>query len=225
MEPVIFIAIAALVIAAIIFGIIAERKRREALLQVATQLGLRFSPDRDRALGRRYGFLDKLARGSNRYAFNTFTGGHRGHDVQVFDYHYETHSTDSKGRRQTHHHHLGVHVLRLERDFPELVIAPEGFFSKIAQAFGYDDIDFESHEFSSKFVVRSQDKKFAYDFCHSRMMEHLLANPTLNIELDANVLSIIHSGRLKPENIASTLDQLITLRGLMPDYLFDRSRA
>jgi hypothetical protein len=119
---------------------------------------------------------------SNRYVFNTLSRL-PGHGVTAFDYHYETHSTDSKGHRQTHHHYFSCFLLHLPRSFPELVIAREGFFSKVAQAFGYDDIDFESHEFSRKFCVRSPDKKFAYDICNARMMEYLLANDDLTIEL------------------------------------------
>ena len=40
--------------------------------------------------------------------------------------------------------------------------------------FGYQDIKFESAEFSKTFCVRSPDKKFAYDVCNAKMMEYLL---------------------------------------------------
>ena len=43
--------------------------------------------------------------------------------------------------------------------YPEAIIASGmGVFSKIAQAFGYDDIDFESHEFSRRVCVRAADR-------------------------------------------------------------------
>jgi hypothetical protein len=171
-------------------------------------------------LARRYNFLDKLRTGDNRYAFNALSGNHQGHEVTAFDYHYETHSTDSKGHRQTHHHYLSVFILHLPVSFPELVIGREGFFSKVAQAFGYDDIDFESHEFSRKFCVRSKNKKFAYDVCHARMMEYLLANDDLTIEIDGDALAITFNSRLHPERIEPNLDRLVALRSLMPDYLF-----
>jgi hypothetical protein len=101
-------------------------------------------------------------------------GNYRGHEILAFDYHYETDSTDSKGHRNTNHHWFSFYLLFLPRSVPDLTIVPEGIFSKIAQAFGYDDIDFESAEFSRKFCVRSADKKFAYDICNSRMIEYLL---------------------------------------------------
>ena len=101
-----------------------------------------------------------------------------------------------------------------------LTIAREGVFSKIAQAFGYDDIDFESHEFSRKFCVRSKDKKFAYDVCNARMIEYLLANDDLNIEIEGMALAIGFGDTLAPERIEPNLQRLVQLRGLMPYYLF-----
>ena len=181
-EIVFFVAFAALAIVVAILGARAAKKRREAFALVAQRLGLSFSPDRDSNLASYFGFLDKLAQGSNRYAFNILRGNFRGYPIHAFDYHYETHSRDSKGNRQTHNHYFSCLILTVEKAFPELTIAGEGFFSKIAQGLGYDDIDFESHEFSRTFCVRSKDKKFAYDFCHARLMEYLLQNQDLAIE-------------------------------------------
>jgi hypothetical protein len=222
-QVVVIVGIIALIIVAAIFGHIAAKKRREAMVALAARLGLRFDPDRDRDLARRYQFLDKLRAGDNRYAFNILSGNYQKHDVMAFDYHYETHSTDSKGRRQTHHHYFSFFLLHLPVSFPELVIAREGFFSKVVQAFGYDDIDFESHEFSRRFCVRSRDKKFAYDVCNARMIEYLLANDDLTVEVEGPALAVSFSSRLSPEQIESNLNRLIALRSLMPDYLFSRS--
>ena len=203
-------------------GAIAARKRREAMVALAGRLGLSFSPAKDRGIATRYKFLDKLRSGSNRYAFNILSGMYREQDVMAFDYHYETHSTDSKGRRQTHHHYFSFFVLHLPVSFPELVIGREGFFSKIAQAFGYDDIDFESHEFSRKFCVRSPNKKFAYDVCNARMIEYLLANRDLSIEIENDSLAIFFGSRLSPDKIEPNLNRLVEVRSLMPSYLFSQ---
>ncbi len=216
-----FIIVLVCVVGAIIWGIYAGKKRREEMGELAATLGLQFSGERDYQIAERYAFLDKLRQGSNRYAYNMISGTLQEHEVVMFDYHYETHSTDSKGRRQTHHHHFSFFILTLEKFFPELTIAKESFFSKIAQAVGFDDIDFESHEFSKKFVVRSKDKKFAYDFCNAQMIDYLLSHPDINIEVDQNSLALGFGSKLKIEQIETHLDQLITIRSLMPDYLFD----
>src|SRR5512135_3596552 len=130
----IFILFALLIIGAAIYSAIAARKRREALFGLATRLGLDFSPANNRELADRFGFLDKLAQGSNRYAFNVISGSYRQNQVLVFDYHYETYSTDSKGNRQTQHHYFSFFILLLPLNFPELKITREGLLSKIAQA-------------------------------------------------------------------------------------------
>lgn len=223
MNVVVIIGVIAIIIVAAVLGHLAAKKRREAMLALAARLGLRFDPGHDRGLASRYQFLDKLRVGDNRYAFNVLSGTYQNHDVTAFDYHYETHSTDSKGHRQTHHHYFSFFLLLMTASFPELIIAREGFFSKIAQAIGYDDIDFESHEFSRKFCVRSKDKKFAYDVCNARMMEYLLANDDLAIEIEGPAIGISFSSRMSPEQIESNLNRLIAVRSLMPEYLFTRS--
>lgn len=207
-------------IGAIVWGIRAGKKRRDDMTLLADRLGLSFSHERNYRMADRYSFLDKLRQGSNRYAYNIMSGSYQNHRVTVFDYHFETHSTDSKGRRQTHHYHFSFFILELEKDFPELTIAKEGLFSKIAQAVGYDDIDFESHEFSKRFVVRSKDKKFAYDFCNAQMIEYLLGIADLNIEVDQNMLALGFGSCLKVEEIEPRLTQLVEIRSLMPNYLF-----
>jgi hypothetical protein len=215
-------AFIALFVAFAVIGHLQAKKRREAFSTLAMDLGLSFSPEKDHGVPARYTFLDKLRQGSNRYAFNVLQGRYRDHAVCIFDFHYETHSTDSKGRRQTHHHYFSFFILSLPRAFPELTIGPEGIFSKLAQAVGFDDIDFESAEFSRRFCVRSKDKKFAYDFCHARMIEFLLSHGgKMAIEVENQALALGCNSRLKPEQVRPHLDHLISIRELMPDYLFE----
>lgn len=217
MRPLIVVGFIAIVVILGVLSYIRAWKRREAMAAVAAKLGLRFAPAKNRGMARRYRFLDKLRKGSNRYAFNILSGSYQGHDLILFDYHYQTGSG-----KNTHHHYFSFFILHLTVSFPELVIGPEGVFSKIAQAIGYDDIDFESHEFSRKFCVRSRDKKFAYDVCNARVIEYLLSNTDLSIEIEGNVLAISLRTRLAPEDIEPNLNRLITVRLLMPEYLFSR---
>ncbi len=219
----IFILVAAIIIAAVIFGARAAKKRREELATLAVRLGLNYRADNDGSLADRFAFLNALAQGSNRYAFNILSGTYQSHEVLVFDYHYETHSTDSKGRRQTHHHYFSCFILLLPRSFPELRITREGWLSKIAQAFGFDDIDLESAEFSRAFCVRSKDKRFAYDVCHAQMMEYLLANRDLSLEIEDRALALAFGTRLSAGQIESNLQRLLAIRSLLPDYLFTKA--
>lgn len=216
MPPFIFIfGFIAVFIVILVVGAIVAAKRREAFRALSSRLGLQYRPGKDRDMARRYKFLDKLRRGHNRYAYNILSGNYKGHELILFDYHYQTGSG-----KNTHHYYFSFFMLQLPIFFPELVIGPEGVFSKIAQAVGYDDIDFESHEFSRKFCVRSKDKKFAYDVCNGRMIEYLLSNRDFSIEIEGNILAIAFNRKLRPEQIEPNLNRLLEVRSLMPDYLF-----
>lgn len=214
MEIFAVVTIALVVLAALLLSHLFQRRRTAAMEAVAARLGLGFRAENDRELARRLEFLDKLDRGSNRYVSNCLDGEWQSERVMVFDYHYQT----SSGRH-TQHHHFSVAMLVLPRVFPELLVSPESFLSKIAQAAGYDDIDFESAEFSRAFCVRSRDKKFAYDVCHPRMMEFLLRDRGLVLEIDGNVLALVFEPRLDPREIESRLHQLLEIRRQLPEYL------
>ena len=87
--------------------------------------------------------------------------------------------------------------------------------------FGYQDINFESAEFSKAFNVRSPDKKFAYDVCNAAMMEYLLANRDLSVELENEAIALAFSSRLAAEQIELNLQRLVEIRSRLPEYLFN----
>ena len=223
MEFVLFIVVAIIVIVAVIllavYGSHVARQRTLAMQQVAQSLGLEFHDLQDASLDERFPFLNKLCQGANRYAYNIMSGNFHGHPVVAFDYHYETHSNDSKGRRKTNHHYFSFFILTFPHSFPELLICQESWFSPIAQFFGFDDINFESAEFSSRFHVRSPDKRYAYDVCHSQMIEYLLANQDLNIEIEHNCLTLFFGSCLEPGHVPYNFGRLVAIRELFPDYL------
>ena len=219
-----FVIVAVLVVAAIgaIYGAIQARKRQEGLFELAQRLSLDFSPAEDHELADRYGFLKELAEGENRYACNVLSGTYQQNQVLAFDYHYETY-TEGKGGRQTHHHWLSFFILTLPAVFPDLTIRRENFLTKVAEAFGYQDIKFESAEFSKAFCVRSPDKKFAYDVCNAQMMEYLLANRDLSVEIENQVLALAFNTRLSVEQIEANLQRLVEIRSRLPEYLFTQN--
>ena len=202
-------------------GHLQAKKRREAFQLLAQQWGFRFYPEKDSGFASRYSFLDHMDDGHRRYAYNRLSGNVEGAEVNVFDYHYETYSQDSKGRRTTNHHHFSIFTMDLSQRFPELNIEREGFFSKIGQALGFDDIDFESLEFSKRYKVKSRDKKFAYDFCNAQMIDYLLRQRDLIIEVDGATLALTFRGKLAIERIRPNFERLQAIRSFMPNYLFN----
>jgi hypothetical protein len=163
----IFIAVA-LVVAYLSYR--AGKKRQEALFQLAQSIGLEYSIEDPFNLPVRLGTINAFSRGDSQKAANVLYGTYGSREVGAFDYQY---STGSGKDRSTHHFSACVHSL--ECAFPRLMIRPEGFFDKVADVLGFEDIDFESDEFSRKFRVTSDNRKFAYDVCYPQMMEWLLA--------------------------------------------------
>jgi hypothetical protein len=207
--------VAVAVCAAMYFHAQEERKRRDEMTSLAGRLGLHFTADRDKQLPERFRFLDRLAEGSDRYALNVISGNYNDHRVLLFDYHYVI--SDGKNRQPCD---ISFFMLFLPLPLPELQIAPKGAFAKLAGVFGFQDINFESAEFSRAFRVRARDRKFAYDVCNPGMMQFLLGNRDLSIEIEGRVLALEFDRRLNTTEMVHNLTRLLQVRALMPKYLF-----
>jgi len=165
-------------------------KRREALGAVARRLGLRFHPSDDPSLHRnfRHSIFQK---GRDRKSTNNMLGFIEisGHPVEVRmgDYAYVTGSGKS---RQTHLLSYACFLLPF-LGTPDLLIREENLGDKLLGGLGFDDIDFESEEFSRRFWVKSGDKRYGYDVIHPRMMEFLLEGPTPQVEIVRDVCLVL----------------------------------
>jgi hypothetical protein len=219
MMPVIFVLVFVGVVIGGVINNIVQRKRREGLFELAARLNLNFDTGQDYGIPGRFGFLKQLDQGDNRYATNVLSGTYQQNEVLALDYHYETYTHDKNGT-QTHHHWFSCFILTLPVSFPDLTIRRENLFTKVAEVFGYQDIKFESAEFSKTFLVRSPDKKFAYDVCNVKMMEYLLANRDLSIEFENEVIALVCGTRLAVEQFELNLQRLIEIRSRLPEYLF-----
>lgn len=189
-----------LVIALAIYGHKKEKERQAALRAWAARHGLYFQEDKVTGFDYEHGEFDCLRQGDNRYAYNIMAGNLEGLESKLFDYHYETHSTDSKGNRTTQHHRFSAVIIGSPFRLQPLVIRPEHVFHKISAAFGWDDIDFESAEFSRRYYVKSPDKRWAYDVIHGRIMEMLLEVKGYYFECDSR--SMICYGSSKRFDVA-----------------------
>lgn len=205
--------------AAVICYFLQRWLRCRRLAALARRWGLAFNPWRDYGFAARYPFFDQLQRGKDHYAFNVISGRLQQHVIFAFDYHYEVPDLDFKSISRRHHY-FSFFILLLPAALPAIQIAPENWRSKVAQAFGYPDIDFESAEFSKAFCVRSKDKRFAYAVCNAQMMEFLLANRRLAIEIDGPALALAFDRRLSPAQFETNLQRLVEIRSRLPDFLF-----
>ena len=217
--PLLIIPFVILIIALIVWGIISSAKRKKELIAFAAANGLSFSEGSDYDMEDRFPAFDCFREGSDRYAYNILSGQWRGRELLAFDYHYETESTDSDGDRDTTSHHFSAVILFSRVPLKPLFIRAEGFFDKVTQFFGYDDIDFESAEFSRKFYVRAADRKWAYDVIHPRAMELLLGSPRFTIQFDTGCVIAYRSSTFKVPDFATAAGLIEGLLDGMPEYL------
>jgi hypothetical protein len=197
------------------------KKRREAFQALAARLGGRFYPKDPFGLSGRYGgHFRTLAEGSQRYAYNVVRAEWDGCETWIFDHHHETYSTDSKGNRTTHHHHRTFVLVQHDLDLGQVDVRPEHFFDKVAAAFGFDDIDFESAEFSRKWRVKAADREFAYKLFHPKMMEYFLTIRGFAMATSGPLgLYRVGSGRMNAEEIDRTLQTVNGIIARLPRYL------
>ena len=224
MPVLMFAGVAALMVVIVIYSVRASRARKEAFASLAQQMGMVYTPQADRSHDDRYPQFEVFRRGSRRAAYNTISGDcdlPTGTGFAVMgDYRYTTESGTGKDRKSTTHHfsYLIVHLPHLST--PDLDIRPENLFDKIAGVFSDTDIDFESEEFSRKFHVACADRKFAYDICHPRMMEFLLASrpPAVDVERGAVCLTG-GAGLWKPEQFEQQLGWFTAFLELWPEHV------
>jgi hypothetical protein len=224
-QAILVILVIAVVAVIAIVGQMQVQRRRSALAAWASANGLSFNPNKDPSLGSQQPFFKCLQQGDDRYGYNIIRGKWDNRQLLIFDYHYETHSTNSKGQRQTHHHKLSCVLVSSPFPLEPLLIRPEGLWDKVTEFFGADDIDFESAEFSRKFYVKSPDRKWAYDVIHQRTMEFLLSRPQYTVEFSPLwVMARQGENELDISEIQSAVDVACGILDALPDYVIRQQK-
>lgn len=203
-----------------------EKQRIAESAPLARRFGFELSPKLHPHMNKKLQFLRKV-KGRGHYAINVMTGKFQEHSITLFDYHSRSINTEARVweyDRWFRHDYVSFFLLDLGTEFPALTVDGEsngiGLFARIADAVGAGDFDFESHEFSEKFDVRGESKKFAYDFCNAQMMEYLLGQPIRPIEIEQDVLAMQYDSELMGFEIDDKLGRLMAIRQRMPEYLF-----
>jgi hypothetical protein len=216
--PWIFVLFLLLIIGLGVWNWYLAEKRKKELKEWAEARGLSFRPDNDSGYDSRFGFAC-LNQGDNRYAYNIMEGRYAGRPICAFDYHYQTYSTDSKGNRTTHHHYFSAVVIETGLPLKPLRIREENFFDKVGEFFGFDDIDFESHEFSTTFHVSSPDRKWAFDVLPQVTMEFLLKAPRFSLEMKESRLIAYRGSTFGASSFEAALDVAGGVLDRLPTYL------
>lgn len=204
----------------------AEQQRRLDLLALAREFDLSFDESHDASHDDRFARFALFRKGRARVACNTLRGEVElaGHAVRVRmgDFQYKVDRGSGKNRRTET---IRLSYLIARNPFgtcPETIVRREGFFDRVAGVLGFDDIDFESIEFSKAFHVSSDDKRFAYDLVDPRMMEFLLASAPPALELDGGLVCLsTGKGRWEPAEFRSRLMWFGSFLERWPRHLAD----
>lgn len=202
----------------------AREKRRQEMAALAASLGWSFDPSDDSSHDEEYAEFTAFRRGHSRRAYNTLTGSlaidGRQFPSKAGDFLYKVTTSNGKSTSTTTYRFSYIIIHLPFARVPDLLIRREGLLDKLKDAFGFDDIDFESAEFSRKFRVLSPDKRFAYDVITPRMMEFLLGafGPAIDIERGRCCLTLGH-GCWSPEQFRATLRWAVAFFDLWPDHV------
>ncbi|HAI13366.1 MAG TPA: hypothetical protein DCM28_16785 [Phycisphaerales bacterium] len=200
------------IVLAIVLSIRADKKRAEAILQFATQMGFTYEkklsgtsaiPCREAAI---------FDRGRSRYAKNFMTGKIADVDLILTDYQYTTGS----GKNSTTYTMTlaAYHVPGLE--LPDFALENENFLTRIAEKFGMQDIDFDSHpDFSKRYRLTGKDENAVRKLFTSTLLtsiENGLIRNDWRVQAGGGWLIIHSSGkRLKPEQYQDFLNDSFEL--------------
>jgi hypothetical protein len=192
------IGVVGLLVFAIIYGAKKERERREAMRAYAARMGLRFT-ERDDGLESRMADFPPFAVGHSRVGLNLMEGeatlGGMRMTYLAGDYQYKVTTSNGKSTQTTVYNMSFIAVRPVLAVPEELTVREEGLFDKIGAFLGFDDIDFESSEFSKRFHVKCSDRRFAFDLFDPRMMEFFLASRPPRIHARGGVLVLDYGTR------------------------------
>ncbi|MCW5768289.1 MAG: hypothetical protein KIT19_06370 [Phycisphaeraceae bacterium] len=189
----------------------AHLRRLAALRAFADSMGWTFFTRQDRSHDDEYAHFAAFRRGTNRHAFNTMQGplsiGGHVYRAKAGDFYYEIQQTNGKNTSTSRY---TFSYLILEAPFagiPDMYIRREGVIDKLAGMLGFDDIDFESAEFSRRFHVSGRDKRFVYDIVSPPMMEYLMKSLPGFVEIEHGRFLITDATtRWKPEHYPSMVN-------------------
>lgn len=201
-------------------GLWVQHKRRKALEALAQRLGLQYERRSTEDLAKRYRSLEACSEGSYPHAVNVLRGVYKGHEIRCFEYR-ATIKQGKHDRRITR----GVAVAALPARFPQVKIVPEHIGHRLAEVVGAEDIDFESDEFSRKFWVRSDDRRFAYGLIDPRMMEWLLELGPSQWEIQDLVLCHWRDSGFRIDEIEGRLDRLVQFIDRIPQHVVSDAAA
>ena len=155
-----------------------QRKRAAEYQQYASARGYQFQAERPGAEARYERVVKLFREGHGHHWRDEISGQMDGRPFSAFEYTYTTGS----GRYSHTYHCAMMQWSAPNRDFPRFALAPEGFFDRVGQVFGVQDIDFgEDPTFSKSYVLKGSDPAAVQALFTAQVREALVARPGQHI--------------------------------------------
>lgn len=199
----------------------AEAIRRRRAREFARRAGWGFSDSRPELAHEYFGVppFSSGARPRFEDVIEHADGHRRGHS---FDFSF---GIGPKGREYRHHQH--VVTLLLPAALPLMSMRPQYATDSLGIALGLADIQFESEEFNSTWLVHGASAAAVHDVLHPRAMAWLLEprNRNLTFGISGRHLFLVIAGHQRPERIPDVANRLTEFAGLIPPFVWDKARG
>ncbi|HEV8589421.1 MAG TPA: hypothetical protein VGQ72_11145 [Pyrinomonadaceae bacterium] len=193
-----------------------ERERTQFMQAIASQLAWNFAEVAPMNMIAGLDRFTLFTHGQSKQIKNFMYGEANGVKAAVFDYVYVT---GSGKNRQTHYQtvtYLEPGNLRV----PYFSLRPEGFFTKLLTALGYQDIDFgQRPEFSKHYLLRGQDEPAIRQAFNDSLLAFFETYQGTCVDAGNNQLLVFRAGyRCAPQEVQNQLALALNILNLLPRY-------
>jgi hypothetical protein len=193
-----------------------ERERTEQMRAVANFLQWNFAEIVPWNMIANLDYFTLFNQGHNKQIKNFMYGEANGVKAAMFDYIYVTGS----GKNRTTHFQTVTYLEPANLRAPYFSLRPEGFFTKIMTAFGYQDIDFgQRPEFSKKYLLRGQDEIAIRQTFGDQVLSFFETYQGTSVDAGNNQLFVFRAGhRCQPQEAQNQLALALNIANLLPRY-------
>ena len=181
------------------------KKRTEQFALISAELKLNFFPKGSTSLFERLKPFYLFSKGRSRKIKNLMEGEANKVELAIFDYQYTTHGGQHP---QTHRQSL-LFIRSPKLNLPDFSLRPENVFHKIGGAFGYKDIDFETHPiFSKSYLLRGDNEAAIRGLFNNKLLNFIQSQQKISIEGSGDQLIFYRNkNRVKPEEVESFMEE------------------
>lgn len=217
LAPILFFATFVIVIVfVILYQKKKERERTEAMRAVANSLQWNFVEVAPWNLIANLNYFTLFNQGHGKQIKNFMYGEANGVKVAMFDYIYVTGS----GKNRTTHFQTVTYLEAGNLRVPYFSLRPEGFFTKLLTAFGYQDIDFgQRPEFSKQYLLRGQDEIAIRQAFNDQLLSFFETYQGTSVDAGNNQLFVFRANyRCQPQEAQNQLALALNILNLLPRY-------